>query len=74
MATNLVIDAKLSKWVYQLNNSGNAALNIDGWRPVQVTRFNQTSANFAAPKSKGSASHYFLNNHATPPKIKGVSI
>ncbi len=49
MATNLVIDAKLSKWSYStsLNNSS-ASLNIDGWRPVSVSRFVQTSTNFAA--------------------------
>lgn len=47
MATDLVIDAKLSKESYGLNNS-DKSLDIDGWRTVYVPGFVQTSANFAA--------------------------
>ena len=66
MATNLVIDAKLSKWVYSdtLNNSS-ASLNIDGWQPVKLGDFRQTSANFAAQLFVGPDGTYKIAYRGT---------
>ncbi|MHB8758697.1 MAG: alpha/beta hydrolase family protein, partial [Thiobacillus sp.] len=66
MATNLVIDAKLSKWSYStsLNNSS-ASLNIDGWQPVKVTQFIQTSTNFSAQLFKGPDGSYKIAYRGT---------
>lgn len=66
MATNLVIDATLSKWSYStsLNNSS-ASLNIEGWRPVQVTQFIPASNNFAAQLFVGADGTYKIAYRGT---------
>ncbi|TAM46397.1 MAG: hypothetical protein EPN55_05425, partial [Gammaproteobacteria bacterium] len=63
MATDLVIDAKLNKEVYSLNNSGKL-LDIDGWKPVSL-RFDQTSTNFAAQLFVGPDGSYKIAYRGT---------
>ncbi len=66
MATNLLIDAKLSDWSYSASlNNGSASLNIDGWQPVKVPGFTQTSDNFAAQLFVGPDGTYKIAYRGT---------
>ncbi len=42
---------------YDTNNSATAAV-VNGWRPIEVTRFHATSSDFAAQLYTDSAGHY----------------
>lgn len=64
MDTRFLDDATLNKYSYTLNNS-NAALNINGWQPIQVLKFEQTSTNFAAQLFKSADGTYKIAYRGT---------